>query len=122
MELVDGEWVNRTLSQLCSDLIEHESARSQTSTSLDLSSNAILFGTVTIGIGVAAAPAIRYVGENYIWHPIKWCYHKVANRVTGNYANQMNAEDLLPLDPDPLYRDLIIKLEKSIWNPDDKVG
>ena len=29
---------------------------------------------------------------------------------------------MLPLDLDPLYRDLIIKLEKSIWNPEDKVG
>ena len=54
MEFIDVESLNPTLSQICTDMVDHESARSQTSTSLDLSSNAILFGKVTIGIGVAA--------------------------------------------------------------------
>lgn len=122
MEFVDDQWVNRTLSQLCSDVIDYESEKSHTTSSLDLSTSTFLFGAGVISVGIAAAPAIRYVGENYIWHPLKWCYHKVANRNPLSATSIVSAEDILCPSINFFYKELVIKLEKSIWDISDKIN
>lgn len=130
-ELVDGEWVNRTVHQICADVVNQELNRSRNTqtTTVDLSTNSLVVLGASAAAGYIAATWTLEFTQHYVIPSIKWCFGSITfkNPTEPQSLNvksfqETTVEDLMPQSINVFHKRLINNLEHTIWDSKDQIG